>query len=240
MQSFFVTIKKQRRNDMPGYILHLAAAKIATETCAKLKGFEEAFLLGSLMPDTVKEKSGSHFRNPIYHGNMIEYPDMELFLQKYENLLQDKSCLGYCFHLFTDYKYFHVYLPSIIELRDAEGKPAEKRCDVVWVYHKRRKEQIPRDLFFSDAYLYGDYTKLNRFLVERYQLPISLPVSVENPGIDEVDYENVKEVFGQLQGYMELSESQVQDLKVLELEDLITFLEHTVEEFIKEYLEKNG
>lgn len=225
---------------MPGYILHLAAAKIATETCAKLKGFEEAFWLGSLMPDTVKEKSGSHFRNPMYHGNMIEYPDLPLFLKKYAHLMEDISCQGYCFHLFTDYKYFHEYLPSIMELQNADGEPVQKRNDVVWVYHRKTGQKIRRDDFFSDQYLYGDYTKLNRYLVERYQLPLRLSMRVDNPGIEEVRYQDVSKVFNQLEEFMDLSESQVVGLNVLELDNVITFLEHTAEEFIKEYLEKNG
>lgn len=225
---------------MPGYILHLAAAKIVTETYAKLKGFEEAFWLGSLMPDTVKEKSGSHFRNPMYHGNMIEYPDLPLFLKKYAHLMEDISCQGYCFHLFTDYKYFHEYLPSIMELQNAEGAPVQKRADVVWVYHRRTGQKILRDDFFSDQYLYGDYTKLNRYLVERYQLPLRLSMRVDNPGIEEVRYQDVSKVFDQLEEFMDLSESQVVGLNVLELDNVITFLEHTAEEFIKEYLEKNG
>lgn len=225
---------------MPGYILHLTAAKIVTETCAKLKGFEEAFWLGSLMPDTVKEKSGSHFRNPMYHGNMIEYPDLPLFLKKYAHLMEDISCQGYCFHLFTDYKYFHEYLPSIMELQNADGEPVQKRNDVVWVYHRKTGQKIRRDDFFSDQYLYGDYTKLNRYLVERYQLPLRLSMRVDNPGIEEVRYQDVSKVFDQLEEFMDLSESQVVGLNVLELDNVITFLEHTAEEFIKEYLEKNG
>lgn len=225
---------------MPGYILHLTAAKIVTETCAKLKGFEEAFWLGSLMPDTVKEKSGSHFRNPMYHGNMIEYPDLPLFLKKYAHLMEDISCQGYCFHLFTDYKYFHEYLPSIMELQNADEEPVQKRNDVVWVYHRRTGQKILRDDFFSDQYLYGDYTKLNRYLVERYQLPLRLSMRVDNPGIEEVRYQDVSKVFDQLEEFMDLSESQVVGLNVLELDNVITFLEHTAEEFIKEYLEKNG
>ena len=225
---------------MPGYILHLTAAKIVTETCAKLKGFEEAFWLGSLMPDTVKEKSGSHFRNPMYHGNMIEYPDLPLFLKKYAHLMEDISCQGYCFHLFTDYKYFHEYLPSIMELQNAEGAPVQKRADVVWVYHRRTGQKILRDDFFSDQYLYGDYTKLNRYLVERYQLPLRLSMRVDNPGIEEVCYRDIAAVFAQLEEFMDLSESQVVGLNVLDLEDVVAFLEHTAEEFIKEYLEKNG
>lgn len=225
---------------MPGYILHLTAAKIVTETCAKLKEFEEAFWLGSLMPDTVKEKSGSHFRNPMYHGNMIEYPDLPLFLKKYAHLMEDISCQGYCFHLFTDYKYFNEYLPSIMELQNADGEPVQKRNDVVWVYHRRTGQKILRDDFFSDQYLYGDYTKLNRYLVERYQLPLRLSMRVDNPGIEEVRYQDVSKVFDQLEEFMDLSESQVVGLNVLELDNVITFLEHTAEEFIKEYLEKNG
>ena len=50
---------------MPGYILHLTAAKIflnnhPNQIC------ENDFLLGNLLPDAVKDKSESHFRNAIY------------------------------------------------------------------------------------------------------------------------------------------------------------------------------
>lgn len=223
---------------MPGYILHLTAAKIAIEKCPQLKDTENHFLLGSLMPDTVKEKAASHFRNPKYKENMIEYPDLDLFRKKYEGLMQDKSCLGYYFHLYTDYKYFCEYLPGLIELWNEKNDVTVKREEVVWVFDKKRNKKISRELFFSDRYLYGDYTKLNRFLVEKYELPLELPMQIENPGIEEVEYENVKSVFAQLQGYMDVAAEESAHLCVFEAEDLLNFLEQIVEEFIKEYKEK--
>lgn len=223
---------------MPGYILHLTAAQMVLfalpETSllySDLKG-RNAFLAGSLLPDTVKEKRASHFRNPQYSKNMIEYPDMDLFLGKYKGLLRDKSCLGYYFHLFVDRKFFKQYLPQLIDLYDDEDHKVEEMAQVKWVYLKRTGQKISRKEFFSAAYLYGDYTKMNTYLVERYNLPLTLDIEIRNPGIYEVDYKDLEGVLQELRGYLSLPSSSVKELKVFEIEHLLGFLEEISREFV--------
>ena len=74
---------------MPGFILHLTAGVMALNILQDHKFHMNAkerndFLIGCLLPDATKNKDASHFRNPKYHGNIVEYPDLELFNQKYD------------------------------------------------------------------------------------------------------------------------------------------------------------
>lgn len=99
---------------MPGYILHLTAAKMALDMIGKSDWdykMKNAFYVGNLLPDTVRGKTASHFRNPKHRGAMVEYPDLEMFLAKYRPLLKDSSCLGYYFHLYIDRKFLKNIFP---------------------------------------------------------------------------------------------------------------------------------
>lgn len=223
---------------MPGYILHLTAAQMVLfglpETSllySDLKG-QNDFLVGSLLPDTVKEKRASHFRNPKYSKNMIEYPDINLFLEKYKGLLVDKSCLGYYFHLYVDRKFFKEYMPKLIGLYDDEGFEVEEMDRVKWVCLKRTGQRISRKEFFSEANMYGDYTKMNTYLAERYHLPLTLDIEIPNPGICEVDYKDLENVLQELRGYQSLAVSAVEELRVFEIEHLLGFLEEISRKFL--------
>lgn len=223
---------------MPGYILHLTAAKMALSQIEQLnnKPLEQseinAFYVGSLLPDTVTDKRVSHFRNPKYYGNMIEYPDLEMFLEKYQPLLSDMSCLGYYFHLYIDRKFFKEYLPGIVTLQDNKGHPVIKRDEVAQVEIKRTGQCIPKKQFFSEEYYYGDYTRMNTYLAERYQLPLHLDTHVKNPGITEVEYGDIKNVLDELCGYLDVPGEAVKELHVFEMEHLVQFLEQASKEFV--------
>lgn len=224
---------------MPGYILHLTSAQIVlnmieerahTKFDAKLKN---DFFVGNLLPDTVRDKTASHFRNPRYSDQMIEYPDLDMFLNKYKYLLGDISCLGYYFHLYIDCKFFTEYLPSIVTLQNADGQVVTKRDEVAQVEIKRNGQQIPRQQFFSKDYYYGDYTRMNTYLVDKYHLPLQLNTKVENPGIEEVDYADVEKVLEELQWYLGVPVEAVKELRVFEIETLIHSLEKAALDFIE-------
>ena len=64
---------------MPGYILHLTAARMYLDhlpsedsLCCDPKQ-QNDFFAGNLLPDSVREKSRSHFRDPAYRDRMIEW-----------------------------------------------------------------------------------------------------------------------------------------------------------------------
>lgn len=223
---------------MPGYILHLTAAKMYLSRIKKehalemSKRDENDFLIGNLLPDTTKIKARSHFRDPRYHDRMVEYPETSWFVKKYHNILHDPSVMGYLFHLYIDRKFFKHYMPRIVEFRNEEDQMEVRRDKVKYVILKRTGEKISKEDFFSEQYYYGDYTKMNTYLVNRYQIPIHLlNAKVHNPGIEEISYEDVENVLGELEGYLDVSEDAVKYVKVFHIEDLLLFLEKCVEEY---------
>lgn len=194
---------------------------------------ENDFYIGSLLPDSVKDKTASHFRNPRHRGNMVEYPDLEMFLNKYESLLDDWSCLGYYFHLYIDRRFFKEYLPQIITFLNKDGQVVTKQKEVARVRMNRSGRELARAVFYSEDYYYGDYTRMNTYLVERYQLPMELDTAVTNPGIEEVEYADAEGILKELRGYLYVPADDVKKLQVFETAPLLTFLEQAAKEFVE-------
>ncbi len=226
---------------MPGYILHLTAARMALDLLQKTNaGFgspviQNEFFVGNLLPDTVKnniEKNKSHFRNPKFRGNMVEYPDLDMFLDKYRYLLGNISCLGYYFHLYIDRRFFKNYLPQIVVFTDENGQEKEKREEIVWAELKGTGQKVSIQDFFSEKYYYGDYTKMNTYLAKRYHLPMDLDICMENPGIEEVHYMETAETLRELQGYLKIPAKEIEELKVFHVEELLEFLRKEAEKFV--------
>ena len=76
---------------MPGYILHLTAARMYLESIYSDDALcrdpqqQNDFYIGNLLPDSVKgyeAKAVSHFRDPAYRECMMEWPHPERFCQK--------------------------------------------------------------------------------------------------------------------------------------------------------------
>lgn len=223
---------------MPGFILHITTAKMLFHKY-HINIDPDAFAVGNLIPDSVSDKTFSHFRHPDRNKKLIVYPDLELFLKKYSHLMHDSSCLGYYFHLYIDRIYAIEYFPQIVTFYDSNGHEASDRADITHAYIKRTGEYVPIQTFFSDEYYYGDFTKLNTYLMNRFQLSINLNNTIKNPGIEEVDYTHISSIKQQLQDYLNVSEEAVQQLKVFEPDHFLHFLEKLIDEFVLDCKEKN-
>ena len=221
---------------MPGYILHLTAAQMFLKTqkgqeLLKTEQDKNDFLIGNLLPDTTEIKAKSHFRDPKYNDRMVEYPETDWFIKKYKDLLSNSSVIGYLFHLYIDRRFFKDYMPKIVEFRNEQDEKEERRDLVKNVFLKRTGQRLSKQDFFSEKYYYGDYTKMNTYLVNRYQIPTTLDPDISNPGIAEVDYEDVKQVLKELKGYLKVPEDAVKEVKVFRVQELLLFLENAVNEF---------
>lgn len=218
---------------MPGYILHLTAAQMLLSKLNKTID-RNSFLVGNLLPDTVRNKKVSHFRNPKHFGKRIEYPDLDMFLTKYRHLIHDDSCLGYYYHLYIDRQFFRNYLPSVVTFLDDEGKEERMLECVKWAYIKKSGETVRVERFLSKEYYYGDFTNMNTYLMERYKIPLNLDLNVENPGIEEVNYQDVSKILSELQEYLGVPAEAAHELRVFDLENLLAFLNDAAETWIKE------
>ena len=137
---------------MPGYILHITAAKILFQKWEGLCNAidPDAFQVGNLIADSVTDKTYSHFRHPDRSKKLMVYPDLDLFLNKYGHLLSDDSCLGYYYHLFIDRIYAKDYIAQIVDFHDIHGQKASDRSDITHALIKRTGELVPIKTFFSD------------------------------------------------------------------------------------------
>ena len=136
------------------------------------------------------------------------FPDLTRFLQKYSSLLANPSVLGYYFHLYIDRKFFKDFIPQVVEFYDKNGQITDIRDEVATVYIQKSQTSIPFSKYLTEEYYYGDYTRMNTYLVNQYKIPLDLNPEVVNPGISEICY------------------------KVFPLEKLLLALEEYVEEFL--------
>ena len=218
---------------MPGYILHLTAAKMYLDMLPQSDPLHSdpsrrnEFYIGNLLPDAVRDKSGSHFRDPFYRDYIIEWPRPEKFREKYADHMDAPVFQGFYFHLCIDKLFFRDYLPLVVEFRGYDGHVVKKRDEVNSVYIRKSGEQVSLSRYLSEEYYYGDYTKMNTWLCRRYHLPDHFE-AIHDPGIEEVRYHDVEQVFAQLRGYSTVPAEAVKDLKVFDAEQLCLFLKSKV------------
>ena len=219
---------------MPGFILHLTAAQMLRSHLHEYPDFPypiqsvNDFLIGNLLPDATDQKELSHFRNPVYRDKMMVFPDLTRFIAKYSSLLSDSSVLGYYFHLYIDRRFFKDFIPEIVDFYDETGQITDIKEEIATVYIRNFQTYIPFEKYLTEEYYYGDYTKMNTYLVNRYQIPTTLDPNISNPGIKEVDYEDVRQVLKELKTYMKVPKDAVKNVRVFDVEDLLFFLENAV------------
>ena len=220
---------------MPGYILHLTTAHMFMDMLSESNplhtqpDLQNDFYIGNLLPDSVRDKHASHFRDTKYLDRMVIWPRPEEFCRKYQEHMEDVVYFGYYFHLYIDRRFFSDYLPRVVEFLDDRGEPTELRQDVHSVLLKKSGKHVTLDQYLSEEYYYGDYTKMNTWLCERYDLPDQLHVC-RDPGIEEADFSHMDQILDELKSYRKVSVEAVHDIKVFDVADLLDFLEQAVQE----------
>ena len=224
---------------MPGYILHLTAAKMYLDRltyedsedllCRDLKQ-QNDFYIGNLLPDTVtsrEAKAVSHFRDPAYKECMMEWPHPDRFIEKYPDRMREAVYRGYLFHLYIDRCFFRDYIPEVAGFYDVHGKETGIRDEIAEVCLKKSGACVPLKSYLSEEYYYGDYTKMNTRLCRQFSLPAELKAGAD-PGIEEADYSGIGRILDELERFRQVPESAVEDLKVFDLDSLIGFLKNAV------------
>ena len=141
---------------MASAIIHIAIAK------ELLKDYsvdnEKDYFLGSIAPDIAKQigmpRSKSHFET-----DKKDYPNIELFKNRYPLFQYNSFEFGYYIHLMSDKIWFEKFLPNIVE------NSSIKLLDGTIL--KLDEEQI-------NDMIYSDYTNINISVIEEYNLDLSL------------------------------------------------------------------
>ena len=140
---------------MASAVIHLA---VANEINKKIKRDKAKFLIGSIAPDISKQIGESKVKNHFLNGE-DDIPNLDWFLLRYKNKLNDDFVLGYYVHLFTDYLWFKYFIPDIYK-----NKMITKLDGTVF--------ECSKDTFIK--YVYNDYTNLNVKLIDEYNLDLEI------------------------------------------------------------------
>ena len=87
---------------MPGYVIHLAVAEEYLRKHENKPEQYNEFIEGVIFPDSVKDKSETHYGAKSSVSNLYE------FLK--ENTLETSFKRGYFLHLLTDYLFYNKYI----------------------------------------------------------------------------------------------------------------------------------
>jgi hypothetical protein len=140
---------------MASSMIHIA---VANEVNKKINRNNKYILIGSIAPDISKligrTKLESHFQD-----SLDNIPNLDKFLKKYKNNLNDDFVLGYYIHLYTDYLWFKYFVPDFYK----NGCIYELDGSIKNISEEEKTN-----------YFYNDYTNLNIKLIDEYNLELKI------------------------------------------------------------------
>ena len=137
-----------------------------------------------------------------------------------------------------DQEFWRGYMRNQVEFLDADGKSTEYIKDLKSIFIKKTEKVISARDFFSEDYLYGDYTRLNKMLVQKYGLKVPGYRKYYNCKIEEADNKDMGQMLENLKEYIANSPvdaMDTMDVNVLSLDTLEMFLKKTAQEFVDKY-----
>ena len=141
---------------MASSIIHMA---VANEINKVLKRDNDKLLIGSIAPDISKQVGQTKLHSHFLDNNDTNIPNMDRFLEKYKDKLDDDFVMGYYIHLYTDFFWFKYFLTEIYD-DTYVGK-------------------------MIDKYIYNDYTNINTQLLDEYNMDLSIFYN-EPPKLDNI------------------------------------------------------
>jgi hypothetical protein len=158
---------------MPGYVIHLAAAKLALDRL-NFHDFDKEFrvYVGSVLADTMprENKKASHFWSDETYTQLKRVPDVAAFEKKYRDRLDDPLVLAYLTHLRMDKMFLDEYWSGNLEFYNDDMQPVSGYDEVTKVRIKSKSLLLPRKDFLSDEYYYGDYTRILPYITYEFGL----------------------------------------------------------------------
>lgn len=232
---------------MPGYVMHLAVAEQIIKLChiVEIEDCNE-LRIGSIVPDTRKgnEKRKSHFWTDEEYIRFARKPDLHMFLNKYGDRLAKPYVFGYYAHLYLDYKFVKEYWPLHYMFYDKNMQPADIYDAVEWVRYIDTDELVLRRDFFSERYYYGDYDRMNRYMLLHYgiETPRYESDMIRAGGVEEVEGRETDQALKEMISFLvrETSEKEAeqpqsaqaiqQSLKAFSLSGMQQLIEQTATE----------
>lgn len=202
---------------MASSVIHIC---VANEINKIIKRDSRKLLIGTIAPDISKLLGETKFYSHFLDNVNNNIPNINKFLDKYGNYLNDDFVLGYYIHLYTDYLWFKYFIPNIIKgnyIKELDGTLV-KYTEETFKY-----------------YVYNDYSNLNNQLIDRYNFPMKIfyeeipyiPNIISEIPIDRLNL--IVDKTGIL-----IEESKKGKKYLFKIDDIITFIESSKETILKE------
>lgn len=143
-------------DNMASAVIHMA---VASEINKTLKRDNNKLLIGTIAPDISKFICRTKVESHFLESEDDNVPNLEKFLIKYKDKLNDDFVMGYFIHLFTDYLWFKYFVTEFYHnnmITKLDGTIVECKGKML------------------DLYIYNDYTNLNTRLLDEYNLDLKI------------------------------------------------------------------
>lgn len=202
---------------MASSVIHIC---IANEINKTINRDSKKLLIGTIAPDISKLLGKTKFYSHFLDNVNNNIPNINKFLDKYGNYLNDDFVLGYYIHLYTDYLWFKYFIPNIIKgnyIKELDGTLV-KYTEETFKY-----------------YVYNDYSNLNNQLIDRYNFPMKIfyeEIPYIPNIISEIPMDRLNLIVDKT-GIL-IEESKKGKKYLFKIDDIITFIESSKETILKE------
>ena len=234
---------------MGSTVMHLCIGK---KIAKKLNNSDrKEFLIGNLAPDLSKlinqSKYVSHFLKKVkINDTEREVPDLDKFIKKYKDRLNEPFVQGYLCHLISDDIWFREYIPNhVVSITEDKSQILLRDVD----------DYIPYDDF--KKMMYSDYSKTNQYLFDLYKLNLKRfdNMDIEDPNMKEFPFEEVHKLIEQISYYLKYEEDKSFENEEIEFDDnpmddydeeglellsnteIVTYIEEAIEKVTEDYKE---
>ena len=164
---------------MASLMIHMA---VAVEINKVIKKDYEKLLFGAVAPDISKIIKEGRNRAHFIDKENSNIPNLNNFLNKYKNNLEDDFVLGYYIHLYTDYLWYKHFYPRFYDLNKQ-------------IIKLHNGDNIPYNYDEFLKYAYIDFTSLDSSLKEYYDVDVNAiyNTSYKSNIIEEVNFKKIDE-----------------------------------------------
>ena len=202
---------------MASSVIHIC---IANEINKTINRDSKKLLIGTIAPDISKLLGETKFYSHFLDNVNNNIPNINKFLDKYGNYLDDDFILGYYIHLYTDYLWFKYFIPNVIKgnyIKELDGTLV-KYTEETFKY-----------------YIYNDYSNLNIQLIDKYNFPMKIFYE-EIPYIPNIISEipmNRLDLIVNKTGIL-IEEAKKGKKYLFKIDDIVTFIDNSKEIILKE------
>lgn len=248
---------------MPSFLVHSIAGREIIKKLNLSNEEENQFFIANLLPDTRQieiddswdeielrrnvqnGKKMTHFRGESQ--GILEYPDLDFFLKKYgSSIKNDLIVYGYFFHLYTDYYYFHTFLPRVITFLDKDYNETNIKVEHLYIKVKQDGKIIDKLDFWSrkdKKGLYQEYSRINKYLIDKYNFTYDYDKYIDylnnkklSVKIEEIKLDKIYDLLEELNGYYEeAKDSNLEEFLIFSREDIDNLIQETIDSFFEKY-----